>query len=683
MGYNMDGVWGNWGGEYDYDTLAEAALAKAQQAALISQTTYGQSAGTIVTERMDILNAYAADAYALVKAKVNEITSFVSNLTPPDASSIDTGTVTVTPLSYGARPVLGSAVIPTVWPTNDTTPLSLLSLPAYTLPTLPALSVTAPSFVAPAAPTLSTSTEPVMTGLVAVDVPTAPSVTLPAVPTFTAITLPSTPSITLPAFSAVAPSLSIDAPGAFTWGEPAYNSDIYTDILAKVLSDIRNGGTGLDATVEADLYQRHLDRTFAENEKMYHETENYFAARGFTLPPGALAGALNEVSQQISRNNIAASRDITISQAELAQKNQQFIMELGVKLEGMIREFYTQNTNRVMEAAKITADNALAIYESKVKLVTLALESYKTEATIYEARVKGALTQVEIFKGQIEGAKVSAEVQKGLVDVYQAQVGACEMLMKLYVSEMEGAKIATELEMTKVERYKTETQVYVAKQEIEKNKIALYEAVLKGETVKAETYKTQVSTYGIEVEAYGKQIDAAAKAYEVILSSNRNEVERYKAELSAYETEVRAKASEIGAIVSGFQAETAAYQAESGAQESYYRVKIEEIRANILAAEFNMKQSMAEVEATIRGYEAVKTLQLKGAEGMMNVGAQLTASALNAVNASASIGFSDSRSDSTSVSQSTNESTSTSESNSFSDVHSSSDSTSYNTNVSL
>jgi len=47
----------------------------------------------------------------------------------------------------------------------------------------------------------------------------------------------------------------------------------------------------------------------------------------------------------------------------------------------------------------------------------------------------------------------------------------------------------------------------------------------------------------------------------------------------------------------------------------------------------------SELELTVKGYVAVKELQVKGTEGIMNVGAQLAASSMNAANASASYDF--------------------------------------------
>jgi hypothetical protein len=85
------------------------------------------------------------------------------------------------------------------------------------------------------------------------------------------ILIPAAPIITIAEFDAELPSATMDEAAPFVWGEPNYVSDIWADLLAKVLYNIQNGGTGLDVAVEAALYQRHLDRQLDENARMYDE----------------------------------------------------------------------------------------------------------------------------------------------------------------------------------------------------------------------------------------------------------------------------------------------------------------------------------------------------------------------------------------------------------------------------
>lgn len=623
-----------------------------------TDTSYnGIGWGNIVPSRFSEMSAFANGAYSATTGAIQAVNQLVASLSVPEVSSIAAGTVEVAAIDYTTRPSLGTVEIPTDWPVNETAPLSLIALPTLTPVSLPVLSFTAPSYAAPTKPSLSVIPEPEdAPSINDVTVPTLKAMDLPKAPTLADIIIPGMPEISIAPFDYEAPTFSLDDPAKIVWGgNPVYVSDMWSELLGKVLGNIKNGGTGLVATVETELYKRHLDRTQEENARLYAEANNYFAARGFSLPPGALAGRLNEINQQISRNNLAASRDITISQADLAQKNTQFMVEMGAKLEGMIREFYTSNTNRTLEASKLVAQNAIEVYDAMARGITIKAEIFKANAMAYDSRVKAALTAVEAFKGQIEGAKVSAEVQKTLVDIYTTQVGAVETMMKLYVAEMEGAKIASDIEQAKLALYESKVKTFIARLDGEKTKAGLYESQLKAEGIKAETYKTQVDAYGVEVDAAIKQYDAQLQYLDAISKGNAAEIERYRANLSGYETTVRAKAAEIASIVEGFKAEAMAYEAETGAEAAHLNAQVEEIKARIAEADFNMRKAVAEIEAVTKGYVSINELKLKGEEGIMNIGAQLTASAMNAVHASASYGYSSNSSESTSKSESVSE----------------------------
>jgi len=588
---------------------------------------------------------YADQSFTIAQTYIDNLTDLLNGLVPPSTSEIDISLPTFSPLNYSARPSLVKVSLPDDWPVNTAVAPSWLELPSFSTVTFPVLSVNPPVWVNPDVPTANVIAEPgTVPAIDPISTPTAPSIVLPSPPTLEDILIPAAPSITLPVFDTELPSATIDEPAPFVWGEPNYVSDIWTDLLAKVLDGIQNGGTGLDASVEAEIYQSLLDRQIEENERLYTEANDYYSARGFTIPVGALSGRLSEANMQISRNNSNASREITRSQAELAQKNTHFILDLGHKLEVVIRNFFTEGTNRLFEANKISAQNAIDIYNTFVAKYNLDIQQYETESKVYEARIRAALIEVEIFKSQIEGAKVTAEVQKSLVDIYRVQLQAVESQMNLYVSEMQGAKILAELEALKLEQYKIETQAYIARLDGEKAKFSLYEIRVKAEGEKARTYGEQVKAYAIEVDAKKAEITAQTAQATLVLDQNKQEVLRYQSELDAYKIEIQAKLSETEAVVAGFRAETDAYNAETSAQSAEYTIKIQELQARIEEARFNMQKAVAEVEAVTNGYTAIKQLQVEGTSGIMNVGAQLTASALNVVNTSLSYGYNGSES---------------------------------------
>ncbi len=608
---------------------------------------------SLVDNTIWYLRNQSISAFNIAKEHIEEIENLMVDLDIPDISDIAIASVSIDPIDYDNRPSLSDLDIPDDWPEKDFT-VELKTVTPIAGVSFPVFDITAPTFEAPEKPTINMPADPDDAPDIdtTVDLPTKPDLDLPDPPSLDDIVIPDAPEITLDSFDETLLPWNVDDPAQFTWDDPTYDSDVYSDLLAKILNDIQHGGTGLSEAVEQELYDRFLARTFTENERLYTETENYFAARGFTLPPGMLAAALNETNQQISRNNMEASREIHINQAELAQKNTHFILELGTKLEGMMREFFINQANLSLQGQRAVAEHSIALYNAAAEKHRYYLEEYKTKADVWEAGVRAAMVEIEIFKGKIEGARVSADVQRTLVDIYNAQLNAANTIVGLYTAQMEGERIKAQINELKIRVYAEQIRAYVARIEGETAKMGMYEVEYRGEAIKAEVYQSRVQAFGAEVDAKAKELGGQIAELEATLKENAGLIDKYKADAQVYSTDVDAVARKIDAVVTVFQGEVSAYNADSGREEAYLRTKVAEMQTRIDEARFNMQQAIAEVEAAIRGFEAVGRLRLEGNTGVMNVGAQLAASAMNAINTSASIGYSGSESAQASVSQS-------------------------------
>jgi hypothetical protein len=191
------------------------------------------------------------------------------------------------------------------------------------------------------------------------------------------------------------PSLQIPPQVSFN----ASADSLKSAVLTKLVALVNAGGTGLDATVEAQLWERFLQRKETENAKLYNDAENYFAGRGFDLPPGALSGRLNEISIEIARANGIANNDITIEQAKLAQTNTQFYLDTAWKSSIAI---LAEEADRLVKYNKGLVDAYVA-----------ELEGTKTEISKYvaiiDAITKRISAEVEIYRADIALAGLEVE----------------------------------------------------------------------------------------------------------------------------------------------------------------------------------------------------------------------------------------------------------------------------------
>jgi hypothetical protein len=610
----------------------------------------GKTSLTLVRERFDLTQGFATDSFQATKDFMANVEETVKALEVPSTSGIDDVALPeILPLDYASRPQVGNLTIPDDWPTDKPIAPLLDQLPTLIEFSIPIMAFSPPSWNNPQKPVIDIVSPPgEQPVLNTPDIISAPTLEFPTAPTLETISMPSPPSSTIPEFNEelLPEGFAFDDGLSFNWQESPYNSEVWDTLLDKVVDGIRNGGTGLGADVEAELWDRAQRRQEAENAKLYNEIEEYYASRGWQIPPGAMAGRLAEAAQEIAKNNTDLNGKIAIEQAELAQKNTQFLIEKGINLETILREFFTASANRAFDAAKMVVSSAIDIYNAKVAGYNLKIERYKAQAVVFEARVRAALEAVEIYKAQVEGARLSIDIQKNLIEIYEKQLLAIETRVRLYTAQMEGVKIATEVENLKLESYRLSTQAYATRLEGEKIKFDIYSKEVDAEVGKAQVYAEQVRAYLAEVDAAKARNELQLNQLNAVATKNTLLIDQYKGELTGYTSEIDAVSKKVDGVVRGFEAEVRAYAAETEAEAALYGAKTKEIEARVEQSRLLITKAVAEIEAATKGYVAIKELQIEGVKGAMNVGAQLSSAAMNAVNATANIGYTQSVSES-------------------------------------
>jgi hypothetical protein len=606
----------------------------------------GQTVG-LVDNQFGAMMAFAYDAYNSAAGLLTEMASltadgFIASVAVPEV------TIEIADMDYPERPGTISASY------------SAPSIPTYQQ--LDAMSVDIntlfPSFTLGAPPDIDLGTEP--DPLAGESIPASPSInypsypgspsySLPNPPTIQSIQIPSPPDVAVGEFNDELILPQVDEPGDLNYHSGVYSSPIWDETIAWVLDGIRNGGTGLGADVEDAIFARAQDRIAIENEKALNEALQFMESRGWTAPPGALAGMALEVGHQSTRNLTQVSDEIAIAQAELAQKNTHFVLSLSKDLEGLLRSFFIENERRLLEAAVAVANNAVEIYKAKIMRLQFDVEAYKVRAEVYKTRIQAALARVELFKAQIEAAKVSAEVQELLVKIYTAQLGAVSVVVDIYKTEMQAAAIQTEAEKLKVDIFKAQIDAYAATINAKTSEWEGYKARMQGEIAKAQFYGEQVKAYAVQVNAAAEMQKGEIAEAEISLeyqkakmANNANLVEQYKAE-------IQGAVAELSAAVDVYKAEASMYESEGKVNASMYSAQTQLVQARVAAARMALDGAIAELDAQVKVFAASAGIKMDGMKGAAAVAAQLCAGAMSGIHASASLGYSGADSNSTST----------------------------------
>lgn len=265
--------------------------------------------------------------------------------------------------------------------------------------------------------------------------------------------LPEIPDIILPA-----PPTAGDGETYKTWFDDIFNKlvpdfdnrfdDFIATFFPKILEclqtttdnwlcdTITNGGTGIPAAVEDQIWQRARARELAEGMRQKYQAVDQWAARGFPLPAGAMVGAVADADQAISDRVSTISRDTAIKNVEIEIENIRFAVAQAIAL----RLGAIDATVKYLAAWVALVGDAAKIAEYRMN----AEQAYYRALSAYYDAVTSA-HRLPLEKGKIEGdwemSRFHDDVQYLIADRQSrigAALGAAEALGRMAAAALAG-----------------------------------------------------------------------------------------------------------------------------------------------------------------------------------------------------------------------------------------------------
>lgn len=449
------------------------------------------------------------------------------------------------PTVSGSVPV--TPTLPTITlPSLDNPPDFLVAEPIVNIPVppsslLPSAPGSPPSFNSPT-------------------IPTAPIFTLPDTPSFQNVITPDMPLVEYPTFSSELPVMDITAPtNTFMYVEPTYESDMLDELKAKIMRDLLNGGYGIDDADEMRLWQRAREREAVAAEVAIQDTVRQAAARGFTMPTGALNAMVAAAQTAALEKNSSVSRDIMVKKADLYVENRKFTMTQAKEVEQMMITMFGYMAERLLRAAKETVELGIAVFNVQVARHNARLETYKAAASVYAELIRGASLKLEAYKTAVEGARLTVDVQRIHAEVYRMQMEGINALINVYATQMQASKVAAEVEQIKLDAFKLQVETYVAQVGAKTAEFSMFESQIKGEMAKVSTYQVQAQAYASKVGAYKSKADAAEVLVRAQATAGNLKLEAYKTDVMRYQSELQRSQYELTAAVSRYEADIKKY----------------------------------------------------------------------------------------------------------------------------
>lgn len=151
-------------------------------------------------------------------------------------------------------------------------------------------------------------------------------------------------------------------------------------------------------------------------------------------------------------------------------------------------------------------------------------------------------------------------------------------------------------------------------------------------------YLAKVHGYGKQMEATKIATEAAAIEVDAIIAINKSTVDAYSADIEGYKAKLLAEIGIVEAFAKLYGYEVAGYKADAEIVATDLDAQIKAYQSKIDQANNQTVLSLQEAEITIRAYLKAVQLTENTATSGGNMSSQAVASALSAINVSASIG---------------------------------------------
>lgn len=484
--------------------------------------------------------------------------------------------------------------------------------------------------------------------------PALPDLTEPAMETLDPIIIPSFAFPTLPTFEGETVEWEgAFPPGVLNWSEPVYVARVLTETADRIRAMLA-GGTGLPPGVEAALFDRARIREEMTGRKAAEEAFGDFAARGFSLPPGALAARVQEAREAATLAVSALNRDILVQSAQWEIENLRHAVQQGIALESLLMTQHNALAGRALDAAKLQLQAQMDLLNAQIAVFNARQGANQIRAQVFETRMRGALAELDVQKARLETLRIQGDLNEQRVKIFTARWQAVAQRVEAYKALMQGVQAQSDIYRGQVEAYRSRVQAWGDQVQTDKLRFDGYEARMRGEQAKAGILEAESRAFAATVQAHDSRNNLKVQRVKTRLDGLDAMVRKFSAELQAQQVRYQ---SRLGRL----QTETQLYQADISKLSALVQADTADREIQVRHAESTVRNNLAHYEILIREYDASMTrlieevkVQAQAIQAAGQMASQLAAGAMSAMHVQASLSGSGSKSSSSSRSESYN-----------------------------
>ncbi len=638
----------------------------------------GPATSDLIESQLSAVMGYGNTAFGMTTDALNELKDIFSSTFSPDPVGVGvngSNFSAVVQVPAFTKPTAPADLTLTFnAPAQPPAPPDMTDAPTLNIGMIPVFSETAPTYALPSRPNALTATPPADPAAIVVPAyPDTPTLLYPNAPDPRNIVLPtlSPPDLaSIEAWLATLRSERPEAPNVFLNDNFLSTLDSQYAITQTRLADYLSASPVVSTTrstlatqlagssigVSASVAQMLRDRAFAAEDTQAFQAEQAaladWAARGFTLPGGALDAKLTAIRQEARDKKAGLNRDLWLEEAKLEIEALRFAVQQGVAYEGMYRDSWLKLYDLCRNIAQQVFDVQVKAIEARIEVYKAKLAGWQTEADLVKVQLQAELSKLEVYKGQLEAAKLIGQLNQIDVDIYRAALEAVKVRVDIYRTEVDAANAKLTGEVERIKAYGEMVRAYTARVGAYEAEWKAYGSAVQGELGKTEIYKALVQAFGARVDAYGKQVDAEKVAGSFKIDVMKLSLEAWQARVDKFKAELQAETARINSETQIFDSNVKRYGVAVQAEDSYIDSEVKKANLDLSAFKINADIALKKVDQELQKLLETTKITVAALEGIARTGGQVTAGAFSALNMSASMSNGTSFSNSTGCSES-------------------------------
>jgi hypothetical protein len=496
--------------------------------------------------------------------------------------------------------------------------------------TLPNYDITSPVVSLPTRPELVTPDAPDAPVLDEITLPASPTLQLPTAPTLAAVAFPDAPTLSLPTFAEAAPNVpdSFVQTSQFEWSEEGMDTPLLDAINGKLLTDVNDGGYGIESEDETALWSRARDRENIQLTSVEDSVREQYGNLGYSLPPGAMINALTRVRAEAEGRLSEQEREIVIKRADLFRDNRQFSMTQGTTVQNIELQHYGFRLERALNAQRFAAEYAINVHDAYVRQFNTELQRYTAIAEVYRTELQGALTQIQIYEAEVRAAVARQEANQVDVALYQALLQAATTRVNLFEAQLRSASVIADIQRLKVESYRSEVSAFATRIDANTAQLNAFRTEIEGEQAKVDIFRAEVGAYSDRVRAAAVEQTIASDRVSVALQTRDSELKAYQSRVEKYQTDVSIEDARIKSILSRYNIDASVYATAMAGYDSLTRLDLMRDNHELAVIQENTRRLQENSRLTLQA----ATQELETRFNASNAGATLSGAMLKAIN---------------------------------------------------